>query len=192
MCVWGGGVWRTFVWETKMSGWGWRGQGYKYIYYENDLYYTFRCKPPNYLLTFTTQLCINSVLSDAKKRLKTRTRDVTEIQKAVRSEPLWPYVSLGSFLIVRTNTTYVAEVWGLENVGHIDNTSAMKRFLGVPLHSSNKVLYGETGRYPLFIKCAVKCIKTCTRAMELPPSRLCRQTCDTLLAHRSKARVKYA
>ena len=49
-----------------------------------------------------------------------------------------------------------------------------------------------TGRYPLFIKSAVKCIKYWTRGMELPSSRLCWQTCDMLLAHHSKGRVKYA
>ena len=57
--------------------------------------------------------------------------------------------------------TYAAEVWGLENVGQIEKvqTFVMKRFLGVPLHSSNKLLYGETSRYPLLIRTAVKCIK---------------------------------
>ena len=53
--------------------------------------------------------------------------------------------------------TYVAEVCGLEDVGQIEKvqTFTMKRFLGVPLHSSSKLLYGETGRYPLFIRMAV-------------------------------------
>jgi len=43
--------------------------------------------------------------------------------------------------------TYAAEIWGLENVGQMGKvqTFAMKRFLRVPLHSSNKLLYEETG-----------------------------------------------
>ena len=57
--------------------------------------------------------------------------------------------------------TYAAEVWGLEDVDPIEKvqTFALKRFMGVPLHSSNKLLYGETGRFPLFIKTVVKCGK---------------------------------
>ena len=48
---------------------------------------------------------------------------------------------------VKPILTYAAEIWGFEDVGQIEKvqTFAMKRFLGVPLHSSNKLLYGETG-----------------------------------------------
>ena len=57
--------------------------------------------------------------------------------------------------------TYAAEVWGFGDVKQIEKvyTFAIKRFLNVPLHSSNKMIYGETGRYPLFITTYVKCIK---------------------------------
>ena len=46
--------------------------------------------------------------------------------------------------------TYAAELCGLEVVGQIEKvqTFVIKRFLGIPLHSSNKLLYGETGRLP--------------------------------------------
>ena len=39
--------------------------------------------------------------------------------------------------------TDAADVWGLEETGQIEKEHifAMKRFLGVPLHSSNKLLY---------------------------------------------------
>jgi hypothetical protein len=79
--------------------------------------------------------------------------------------------------------TYGAEVWGLENVSQIEkvHTFAVKRFLGVPLHSSNKMIYGETGRYPLFITTAIKCIKYWIRIVRLPSSRLCRQAYEMLL-----------
>ena len=61
---------------------------------------------------------------------------------------------------------YAAEVWGLGNIDRIEKvqTFAMKRFLSVPLHASNKLLCGETGRYPLFIRTAVKCIKVLAQA----------------------------
>eukprot|EP00745_Piridium_sociabile_P007875 TRINITY_DN15294_c0_g1_i12.p1 TRINITY_DN15294_c0_g1~~TRINITY_DN15294_c0_g1_i12.p1 ORF type:complete len:129 (-),score=4.40 TRINITY_DN15294_c0_g1_i12:1-387(-) len=61
---------------------------------------------------------------------------------------------------------------------------AIKRFPSVPLHSSNKMLYGETGRYPLFVNTWVKCIKCIKYWLKLnrfPMSRLCRQACERLL-----------
>ena len=75
-----------------------------------------------------------------------------EIQKSMRrlncSDPtvLWKIFDTQ----IEPILTYAAEVWGLEDVGQIEKvqTFALKRFMGVPLHSSNKLLYGETGRLP--------------------------------------------
>ena len=71
------------------------------------------------------------------------------------------------------------------------NIFAMKRFLSVPLHSSNKLLYGETGRYPLFIRTAVKCIKYWVRLIKLPVARLCRQTYNMLLIQNNQGRISW-
>ena len=91
--------------------------------------------------------------------------------------------------------TYAAEVWGLEDVGPIEKvqTFAMKRFLGVPLLWSNKLLYGETGRYPLplFIRMAVKCVKYWLKLTKLPLSRLSRQTYEMLLAEHNQGKVNW-
>ena len=106
-----------------------------------------------------------------------------EIQKAMRrlSSPDPMIFSKLSDSQIEPMLTYDAEVWGLENVGQIEKvqTFAMKRFLSVPLHSSNKLLYRETSRYPLYISTAVKCIKYWIRLIRLPLSRLCRQTSNS-------------
>ena len=111
-------------------------------------------------MNFTTKLCMNSVLLDVCIKGK---KGVMEIQKSVRrlscSDPtvLWKLFDTQTEPVL----TYAAEVWGLEDVDPIEKvqTFALKRFMGVPLHSSNKLLYGETGRFPLFIKTVVKCGK---------------------------------
>ena len=89
--------------------------------------------------------------------------------------------------------TYTAKVWDLENVDQIEKvqTFDMKRFLRVPLHSSNKLLYGETGRYPFCIRTTVKCIKYWIRLIGLPSSRLCRQTYEMLLIQHNKGRINW-
>ena len=57
--------------------------------------------------------------------------------------------------------------------------------------SSNKLMYGETGRYPLFIRTAVKCIKYWNRLIRLPLSRLCRQTYEMFLIQHNQGRINW-
>eukprot|EP00745_Piridium_sociabile_P027415 TRINITY_DN4419_c0_g1_i2.p2 TRINITY_DN4419_c0_g1~~TRINITY_DN4419_c0_g1_i2.p2 ORF type:complete len:156 (-),score=4.99 TRINITY_DN4419_c0_g1_i2:160-627(-) len=86
--------------------------------------------------------------------------------------------------------TYAAEVWGLLNNKQMEkvHTYAIKRFLGVPIHASNQVLYGDTGRYPLFIRTYVKCIRYWLKLLRLPHSRLCRQAYDMMLGQMEHGR----
>jgi len=67
----------------------------------------------------------------------------------------------------------------------------MKRFLSVPLQSTNKLLYGETGRYPLFIGNVVKCKKYWIRLIKLPLQKLFRQTYEILLIEHNRRRVNW-
>ncbi|WP_419602185.1 hypothetical protein, partial [Thiolapillus sp.] len=61
------------------------------------------------------------------------------------------------------------------------HTFAIKRFLNVPQHSSNKMIYGETGRYPLFITTYVKCIRYWIKLTRSPGTRICRLAYEMLL-----------
>ena len=68
-----------------------------------------------------------------------------------------------------------AEVWGLE----ADNTPieriylfAIKRFLNTSIRTPNVMVYGETGRYPLFMSTYAKCVKVWLRILKLSPHRL--------------------
>eukprot|EP00745_Piridium_sociabile_P027419 TRINITY_DN4419_c0_g1_i3.p2 TRINITY_DN4419_c0_g1~~TRINITY_DN4419_c0_g1_i3.p2 ORF type:complete len:170 (-),score=9.74 TRINITY_DN4419_c0_g1_i3:83-592(-) len=90
--------------------------------------------------------------------------------------------------------TYAAEVWGLLNNKQMEkvHTYAIKRFLGVPIHASNQVLYGDTGRYPLFIRTYVKCIRYWLKLLRLPHSRLCRQAYDMMLGQMEHGRENWA
>ena len=111
-------------------------------------------------MTFTTKLCINSILLDGRIKGK---EGVMEVQKSMRRLSCSDLTVLWKLFGTQIEPilSYAAEVWGLEDVGQIEKvqTFALKRFMGVPLHSSNKLLYGETGRFPLFIKTVVKCGK---------------------------------
>ena len=81
--------------------------------------------------------------------------------------------------------TYAAEIWGLSENIYMErvHTFAIERFLSIPIHSSNKLVYGETGRYALFIGTYVKCIKYWIKLTRLSPFRLCRQAYEMLFIH---------
>ena len=95
--------------------------------------------------------------------------------------------------------TYTAEVWTLEDVAQIKkkkkkkvHTFAIKRFLNVPLHSSNKINYGQTGRYQLFILTYIKYIKYLLKLTRLRTKRFCRQACEMFLLQHEAGRQNWA
>ena len=45
-------------------------------------------------------------------------------------------------------------------------------FLNASLRTPDLMVYGETGRYPLFVNIYVKCIKFWLRILKMPPCRL--------------------
>jgi hypothetical protein len=74
---------------------------------------------------------------------------------------------------VQSVLLYSSEMWGLSRLENIEkvHTLACKRFLNVPLKVSNKLVYGEIGRYPLYINSAVRCIKYWLKLLTLDMSR---------------------
>ena len=53
-------------------------------------------------------------------------------------------------------------------------------------------MYGETGRYPLFTRTAVKCVKYWLKLTKLLLSRLSRQVYEMLLAEHNQGKVNSA
>ena len=76
---------------------------------------------------------------------------------------------------IQSMLNYGSEVWGLD----ADHTPvekvclfALKRFLNTSLRTPNLMVFGETGRYLLFVNIHVKCIKFWLRILKMPPCRL--------------------
>ena len=74
---------------------------------------------------------------------------------------------------VQSCLLYGAELWGLNRVESVEkvHTSAVKRYLSVSSHTPNTMIYAETGRYPLFINSAMKCIKYWLRLVSMSNNR---------------------
>ena len=70
---------------------------------------------------------------------------------------------------------YGAEVWGLE-AHHTPieriHFFAINIFLNTSIRTPNVMVYGETGRYPLFMSTYVKCVKFWLRILKMSPHRL--------------------
>ena len=71
--------------------------------------------------------------------------------------------------------SYGAEVWGL--VAKLDviekvHTFALKRFLNVSIRTPNASVYGELGRFPLYVNMYIKSIKYWLKILKLPEHRL--------------------
>ena len=56
---------------------------------------------------------------------------------------------------------YSSEIWSLHRLDSIERVRLMacKRYLGVPIRTPNKMVYGELGRFPLFVASYVRCVK---------------------------------
>ena len=78
---------------------------------------------------------------------------------------------------VQSVLLYSSEMWGLHRLDSIEkiHTLAIKRFLNVPLKVSNKLVYGDVGRYPLYINSATRCIKYWLKLLALEEYRIPRQ-----------------
>ena len=78
---------------------------------------------------------------------------------------------------------YASEVWGLNRLSNIESVHlfACKRFLNVQLKTPNKFIYGETGRYPLFVISYVRCIRYWLKVLKMDTVMLPKQAYNMLL-----------
>ncbi|XP_067652478.1 uncharacterized protein [Haliotis asinina] len=70
--------------------------------------------------------------------------------------------------------SYGAEIWGLSHLPDIERVQlqACKKFLGVKHNTTNLMVYGECGRYPMSLFTSIKVIKYWLKLLNMPPYRL--------------------
>eukprot|EP00745_Piridium_sociabile_P044188 TRINITY_DN9210_c0_g1_i1.p1 TRINITY_DN9210_c0_g1~~TRINITY_DN9210_c0_g1_i1.p1 ORF type:complete len:408 (+),score=9.52 TRINITY_DN9210_c0_g1_i1:2081-3304(+) len=142
---------------------------------------------------FTTKLSMKSTVEEVCRKGK---KGIIEILRCLRrlgsidSSIFWKLFGAQ----IEPMVTYGAEICFFSDYKDLEkvHTFAIKRFLNVPLHASNTVVYGETGRHPLYIKTYVKCIKYWLRLIKLPSSRLCKQAYEMLLNEQEKGKENWA
>ena len=75
---------------------------------------------------------------------------------------------------VQSVLQYGAEIWALDKCVHIEKIHlfALKRFLNVDIRTPNDLVYGELGRYPIYINSYIKCISYWLKLTRMDEDRL--------------------
>ena len=68
---------------------------------------------------------------------------------------------------------YASEIWGFDNCQTVENVhvTAMKKFCDVSTRTPNAMLYGDCGRYPMYINAILRSVKYWCRLLRMEPSR---------------------
>ena len=122
----------------------------------------------------STRLTVSHVLNDMAQRAKKGVVGIFKLLRYLGERSPSIFFKLFDTQI-QPMLSYGAEVWGLE----ADHTPierihlfAVKTFLNTSIRTPNVMVYGETGRYPLFVSTYVKCVKFCLRILKMSPHRL--------------------
>ena len=85
---------------------------------------------------------------------------------------------------VQSILLYSAEIWGLQRLCSSEKVHmlACKRFLGVPMRTPNKMVYGELNRYPLYINAHIRCIRYWIRLLNMDENRFPKHAYAMLLS----------
>ena len=83
---------------------------------------------------------------------------------------------------IQTILLYVAEIWEIENCHILENVHlyAMKTCLRVPIFTPNVMIYGDTGRYKLWINAILRSIKYWLKIFKMSESRYVRKVYDMM------------
>ena len=89
---------------------------------------------------------------------------------------------------------YASEVWGIFACDIIEDVHlfALKNFLSVSKRTPNILVYGETGRHPLYINATIRCLKYWLRVIGMDESRFPQKAYRMLLLDVGKGYMNWA
>ena len=124
-------------------------------------------------LYFTTKLSFNYTCGDLVSRAKRAVFSILSLMYKFDSRPTNIFFKLFDTQ-VQPIVNYGAEVWGLEAGKEIEKVHlfAMKKFLHVDQKTPNDLVYGELGRYPIYIHSYLKCVKYWLKIVQMDGHRL--------------------
>ena len=121
---------------------------------------------------FTTKLSFNLVQTDLTQRAKTSLAQVIRCMRKLQC--MSPDVFFKLFdAQVASILLYSAEIWGVCDCSIIESVhlQAMKKYLNLPTKAPNVIIYGECGRYPLYINAVLRSVKYWMKLLRMESSR---------------------
>ena len=133
-------------------------------------------------LYFTTKLSLTQAVGDLAAKAKIRTSQILKCLWRLGNVPRNVFFKMYDAQILPI-LMYGSELWGFQQFAVIKKAHmfACKRFLNVSVQTPNKMIYGDLGRYPIFITSAVRCVKYWLRITNLPDERLPKKAYNMLL-----------
>ena len=109
---------------------------------------------------FTTRLSIKSALDEISTKGKQKCVQLLKVMWRLRCNQIPVFTRLFDSQI-QSSLLYSAEIWGHERNTEIEkvHTFGMKRFLGLDPRTPNHYIYGDLGRFPLYINACIRAIK---------------------------------
>lgn len=133
-------------------------------------------------LYFSTKLNTSVMVSELVMKAKMK---VTLMFKSLWKLGHIPYVVFVKLLYcqIMPCVLYGAEIWGLKEVPDIEkeHVFALNKYLNISSQTSNIMVYGETGRYPLFVLTAVKAVIHWLRVVTMSRERYTRKAYNMLV-----------
>jgi hypothetical protein len=122
---------------------------------------------------FTSRLSLNQSVKELAIKAKAKTSQLFRCLWKLGQIPRDVFFKIYDAQIVPI-LLYGAELWGYQRYDVIERTHlfACKRFMNVGCHMPNAMIYGDLGRYPMYITSAVRCIKYWFRVVNMPHGRL--------------------
>ena len=126
--------------------------------------------------TLTTQLSETIACDEFISKAKAKVLDIMKT--------MWCIGSMNTNIFfrffdaqVQPMLLYASEIWGLSKFANVEaaHLFALKRLLSVSDKTPNTMIYGETGRYPLYINSSLSSVKYWFKLLKMPDSRYPKQ-----------------
>ena len=123
--------------------------------------------------TLTTKLSVSTALEPITVKAKKKVMDILRALWKIKGTNISIILRLFDHQ-VQPALTYAAEVWEAKKVKEIEKVHryACKKALSVSQKTTNAMIYGELGRYPLYINTVMKAVKYWLKLVELLDNRL--------------------
>ena len=143
-------------------------------------------------LTFSTKLSFTAAMEEAKLRGKKGTNEILGILGKMGCSSPDIFFKLFDSQVVPL-VLYGSEIWGYKSCTQLEQVHlyACKRFLHVRNKSANDIVYGELGRFPLWITSVIRCIKFWLRLLKQPKERYSKKAYNTLLMMHEKGHTTW-